>query len=189
VAELDGLVVEDLQEQRRFYRDVLGFQELDGGDGDALAANPSLDPAVGVPGLDDELIGRLADAGQHDLSDVDAYPSRRFAGALRIRGLDGNARYLRVARPPAWVVLGWILRRAVQREARVASEVERLHRARHHAHPQLPVGELGLDATDARRPIPAERRERLVLSRVEQSPNASGELGLGRLELAPRAQG
>ena len=74
---------------------------------------------------------------------------------------------------------------AVDGEARIALKVERLDGAPHAAEPELAVVELDLDAADARRAVPAQCGERLVLVGIEELSSPRGELGRVRLGLVP----
>jgi len=73
----------------------------------------------------------------------------------------------------------------VQREPRVAVQVGALARVRHRPERQLAVGELRLDPADPRRTVGPQRRDRLVLVRVEEPPHLRRELRFGLLDLVP----
>src|SRR2546430_2788437 len=75
----------------------------------------------------------------------------------------------------------------MQGQARIALEVVKLARARHHPEEDLSIRELHLDATDPRRSIFAQRRQRLVFADVETLLHAARESRLGRRDSAQLA--
>jgi hypothetical protein len=77
----------------------------------------------------------------------------------------------------------------VEGKARIAQQVERLHRPPHRTEPKLAILHIALDAADPRRPISSQRRESLVLACIEALANAPGEFGHLALELAPTRHG
>ena len=112
--------------------------------------------------------------------------AREPSAALRVVVVDllGPSRDLRVAAPVRGAVRG-----AVQGEARVAPEIERLHGPPHAPEPDLPVGELDLRSADARRAVAAQGGQRLVHVRVEEPPGPGREVGRLRLYFAPARDG
>src|SRR4051794_18094643 len=130
---------------------------------DAAALLRALEPRHApplVPGLDDEVRRRVGKRDRDELGDVAAEDVRRAGAALAAEDPDlallvgellDAAGELRVA-APAGVGIG---RAAVQCEARVAQEIQRLARAPHAAQPQLALGEDHLAAADPRRSVAA----------------------------------
>src|SRR5207248_11223323 len=98
-------------------------------------------------------------------------------------------RDLRLARPLALLTLHRVEGRSVQREARIAHEVRALARAGHRPEAEISVGELALDPRYARRPVGAQRRDRLVAAGVEQRAHPRCELRLSLLERTPSRHG
>ena len=141
------------------------------------------------------MVGGVADPGVDQLGDVDAEQvgAGLVAGAQlleqgRVVDLDRPAGQLGVAGPGGRVV-GRVDRGAVEGQPGVAAEVEGLAGPRHHAQPQLPVGDGGLDPADPGRAVPAQGGQGLVLVGVEGRPGPTGQLGGGRLDLAPGRHG
>src|SRR2546423_15690962 len=146
----------------------------------------ALDPAPALsraPGLDHETVTRIIEVGEHHLADVDAE-----AGSLRrVSRIDRNAPStdLGLARPAGGTLVWGILGGAVQGQPRVALEIVKLARARHHAEIKLTLPELELDAADPRRAVLAERRQRLVFADGKPVRNLTGERRFGRRKLGP----
>ena len=88
-----------------------------------LLAFDDLDPPIGVPRLDDEPVARVVDVREHHFVDVDA---KRVRVVVRIvvGNFDHAARELRLADPFAGLV-GRIRGRSVNRDTRIAQEIER----------------------------------------------------------------
>jgi hypothetical protein len=103
---------------------------------------------------------------------------RRLALLIRVGDVHGHAGQLGVALPG-----GRIVGPAVQREARIAQQVEGLHAVPHRADQQLAVLDSALDAGDARRAVAADGGDRLVGVRVETLAHARRQVGRGGFEL------
>ncbi len=73
----------------------------------------------------------------------------------------------------------------MEREAGVALQIQRLLRLPHTSKPQLPIGELDLAATDARRAVLSNRRQGFVLERVEETAGQRREFRGLRFNLSP----
>src|SRR5206468_2685782 len=142
---------------------------------DAVAAHRS-------PRLDNEASPTAVQPGDDGFGDVDA---KEMAVAVRTN-LDRAALDLCLAPPCS--ALRRVVGRSVDRNARIAEQVIRLHRARHRSDTQLVPGELHLGAADPRGAVAAQSRHGQVLTRRQQPADARGELWLCGLELSPRRQ-
>src|SRR5438067_2027011 len=146
----------------------------------------ALDPAPalsGAPGLDHETVARIIEVGEDHLTDVDAE-----AGSLRrVSRIDRNAPStdLGLARPAGGTLVWGIFGGAVQGQPRVALEILKLARARHHPEIKLTLPELDLDAADPRRAVLAQGRQRLVFADGKPVRNLTGERRFGRRKLGP----
>src|SRR3712207_3632859 len=146
-----------------------------------------------MPSLDDEVAGRVSEADDDELCNVG---TEEVGGAwlgvvtdngrlaLGVGYLLGAPGELCVAPP-----LRWVRRSAVQREARVALEVEGLQRAPHAPQPQFPLGEDYLGATDARGAVSPEGGEGLVHVGIKETAGQGGELWSLGFHVVPARHG
>jgi len=93
------------------------------------------------------------------------------------------ARDLCLATPAA--AFRGVMGRSVNRNARIAAQIQRLACARHRAYSQLAALELNFRSADSGRAIPPQGGHGQVLARRQQPAYARGELRLSRLELFP----
>src|SRR5918997_4091972 len=107
-------------------------------------------------------------------------PGEEARLALVVFDLLDVASDLRVAVPA-----GWVDRGAVEGEARVASEIERLAGVPHGAEPELTVGDLRLRAAYPWRPVASQCRDGLVDTAVEEGPRALAELAFRLDDVSP----
>ena len=125
----------------------------------------------GRPHVDDELVARRVEPDRRDLAQVEPEQVRRPGRALaavdrpdpvRVGDLLRHPGELGVALPA-----GRVVGAAVEGEARVAPQVERLARLPHRPDPEVALDQLGLGAGDARGAVAADGGERLVDVGVE----------------------
>lgn len=147
-----------------------------------------------MPGVDHEVVGRVAQAYHHQLGDVAAKQVQRprrgvvahnrpFASVivdlLRATGELG------ISLPALVRVVG----AGVDCVTRIALKIERLDRVRHAPEPHFPLGENDLAAADAGRTVPAERGERKVLVSLEKLSSGRAQLGCLGFDVAPTRHG
>src|SRR5262249_41046442 len=89
-------------------------------------------------------------------------------------------------RPLAFLAVDRMERRAVHRETRIALEINGFARTAAGSELKIGLGELDLDARDARRTVGAQGCDRLVPTGVEELPHPVRKLGFGRLKFLPR---
>ena len=159
----------------------------------SLAPLPAGNAPPRVPRLYDEVIGWVPEANDDHLVDVGAKEvrgARRGIGpedrrfALGVGNLLDAAGQLRVARP-----VRRVCRSAVQREAGVAPEVERLQRPPHTTEPQLSVGENNFSSADTRGAVMPECCEGLVDVSIQETASQGGELRGLSFNITPSSHG
>ncbi|GGS35594.1 hypothetical protein GCM10010253_06660 [Streptomyces badius] len=77
----------------------------------------------------------------------------------------------------------------MERETRVAAQVQGLERVRHHAEEHLTEAEVGLQAGDPGRAVLPQGGEDVVLLEAEAGSHGVGEFGLGGGEAVPGGRG
>ena len=151
--------------------------------------------AAFAPRLDDEVVGGLADADDDELLDVDLEEIEVAFGNLPRRSPAAAARRRRTrhASPRPRCPRAWRRLRSARRSAVALCNAKRGSRCR-----SAPFREPGIDPShtspfqnsasmplDARRAVVAQRRERLVLVRVEHLLRRARQLGDLALDVRP----
>lgn len=143
--------------------------------------------SIGMPGLDDEVIGWRTDFGDHHFGEVDEEtvgPGRAVV-AFDFAGGPGD---FGVAWPKRGVLVG-VDGAAMQRYSVVASKVDSSESAAHHPDRQVVVGEGDFGSADSRRPVVAQRGHGVVLVCTAELPDPLGQVGLGGCEVLPGGHG